>query len=120
LSLAAKGLIAFAAVAICGWMLFCTFTNRWPTMLSVKNTADDAHCSFVFGDGFVWNADFESGEEKSWFFPLGEPSEMTGACTTAATTIQAGYKYCARTEPVFTHRISIPLETGGGVCVYPH
>ena len=117
--LAVKALIAVAAVAICGWLLTCTLTNRWPMFLFVKNDTEDARCSFAFSDGFTWNADFRSGEEKFWLFLFGEPYAMQGTCPTATESIRVGYAWCSRMEPVFTHSISFPSKPGNYICITP-
>lgn len=78
---------AAALAATLGLLLvLAAVTNRWPTVVVVRNEVEDATCAIAFSDGFTWNIDLRRGEEKFWLFVFGSPDSADASCSTPTRT----------------------------------
>ncbi len=101
--------VAFA-LTLGGLLVLASITNRWPTVVVVRNEVEDARCAVSFSDGFTWNIDLRRGEEKFWLFVFGPPDSAEASCSTPTRTFHDGKSFTCGGQPPFAFEEKFIIE----------
>lgn len=98
LAAVARFLVAAAAACVLILLVMWTTTGRWPATIAVHNALEDAQCSLTFSDGWTWTVALKQGEQKNWFFLLGQPKSVEAVCSVAGREIHRRHAFCDRVK----------------------
>lgn len=98
LAAVARFLIAAAAAVVLILVVMWATTGRWPAIVTVRNTLENAQCALTFSDGWTWTVALKQGEQKNWFFLLGQPKTVDAVCDVAGRRIVRKHAFCDRVK----------------------